>query len=98
MAKGSGKAGKGNGGKRADVLASRKPIVEEIIGLMEQGDLGWTEPVTGSMAPRNPVSGCRYRGANRIRLAWAAGKRGWSDPRFMTFNQARSAGWHVRKG
>lgn len=98
MVKGSGKSSRRNDGKRADILASRKPIVEEIIDLMEQGSLGWTEPVAGTMAPRNPVSGCRYRGANRIRLAWAAGKHGWGDPRFMTFNQAMSEGWHVRKG
>lgn len=98
MAKGNGSTGKRNGGRRADILESRKPIVEEIIALMEQGDLAWTDPVAGGMAPRNPVSGCRYRGANRLRLVWAAGKRGWSDPRFMTFNQAKSEGWHVRKG
>lgn len=97
MAKGNGSTRRKDGGRRADVLASRKPIVEEIIGLMEQGDLGWTEPVTGAMAPHNPVSGCRYRGANRLRLAWAAGKRGWSDPRFMTYNQAMSEGWHIRR-
>lgn len=94
MAKGSRKSG----GKRADVLASRKPIVEEIVRLMEQGDLGWTEPVAGAMAPHNPVSGCRYRGANRLRLVWEAGKRGWGDSRFVTFNQAKAEGWHVRKG
>lgn len=94
MVKGSRKSG----GKRADVLASRKPIVEEIVRLMEQGDLGWTEPVAGAMAPHNPVSGCRYRGANRLRLVWEAGKRGWGDSRFVTFNQAKAEGWHVRKG
>lgn len=46
----------------------------------------------------NGVSGHVYRGSNVFTIAISMMVGGWSDTRFITFNQARSIGANVRKG
>ncbi len=46
-------------------------------------------------APFNPASGTQYKGANHIGLIVNGG---YSDPRWMTYNQAREKGFQVKKG
>ena len=92
------KSGKSGARRQAEILESRKPIVEGIVALMEKGGLEWTEPIENYGASFNPVSGARYRGANRLRICHAAALHGWTDPRYVTFAQAKAAGWSVGKG
>lgn len=49
-------------------------------------------------APVNPFTGTEYQGGNAAALMCAARQKGYADNRWCTFNNARSMGWHVRKG
>ncbi len=59
---------------------------------------GWDSPQSAQEPPYNPVSGARYDGLNAIVLRCEALQRGYSDPRWLTFNQAKKNGVQVRKG
>lgn len=71
-------------------------ITSKIIEQLEQGTAPWIKPWKPGefSSPFNPISGTKYRGVNFVQLASA----GFSDPRWTTYNQARSAGWQVKKG
>ncbi|MDA8151960.1 MAG: zincin-like metallopeptidase domain-containing protein [Acidithiobacillus sp.] len=57
------------------------------------------EPQYGAMSmPHNPVTGKMYSPGNTMILSIAAMDHGHEDPRYMTYKQARDAGWSVRKG
>lgn len=71
-------------------------ISERLIQQLEEGTAPWQrpwEPGTQRM-PHNPISGTRYRGANALWLSM----QGRSDPRWMTYKQAKSANAQVMKG
>ena len=49
--------------------------------------------------PVNAVSGREYPGVNALNLAIVAQAKGdGRDPRFVTYDQAKAAGWQVRAG
>jgi len=48
--------------------------------------------------PYNPTTGKAYRGGNVIGLMLAAMKNQFPDPRWLTYKQAESNGWQVRRG
>jgi len=59
----------------------------------------WNRPwasLGAGMAPRNAVTGRFYRGINLFILSFDP--RNADDPRWMTYKQAQSKGWQVRKG
>ncbi len=76
----------------------RKQIVERVIEDMEKGGAQWIKPWSQHFAQQNAVSGHVYRGGNRIHLAFVSMIRGYDDPRWCTFNQAKSKGWKIKKG
>lgn len=45
---------------------------------------------------QNPITGTKYSGFNRIYLAYQIETAGWQDPRFITFAQARKAGYYLK--
>lgn len=49
-------------------------------------------------APQNAQTGNLYSGRNAVRLNLVANKRGYSDPRWATYNQIRDLGGQVNKG
>jgi len=53
---------------------------------------------TGFSYPRNAVTEKPYKGINFIRLYLAMRKRGFSDPRWVGFKQAKEKGWNIKKG
>lgn len=70
-----------------------------LVDLMEQGVAPWQQPWDAPLSwPYNPVSGTRYRGGNAMWLTVKAHVKGWRDPRWMTFLQAKERGWHIRRG
>lgn len=81
------------------LMENRKKIVEKLIKNMENGDLifkkGWD---INLVKPVNPVSEVSYKGGNRINLMNVAIEKNYKDPRWLTFNQAKSKGWNVKKG
>lgn len=81
------------GGKR-DV---RREVTDRIIEAMENGKAPWQQPFQGGprSGPVNAITGKPYTGGNHV---WLAMVQPTPDPRWMTFNQAKTAGWSVKKG
>jgi antirestriction protein ArdC len=76
---------------RADVY---QRVTDYILKEIRRGPGTW---VSGWGA-FNVKSGRPYRGINALLLSRRAAERGYSDPRWLTFLQAREAGGSVRKG
>lgn len=77
----------------------RETVVDELVKSMERDGPEWVKEWSGgSGSPRNPFTGTVYRGANAWALMAQMKIRGYKDPRFCTFNNARDMGWHVRRG
>jgi len=71
-------------------------VAAKIIEQLEQGTAPWQKPwKPGELTlPYNAQTGKEYRGINSMWMAM----QGYSDPRWMTYNQASDAGAQVRKG
>ncbi len=70
-------------------------ITDRIIGLLEQGVVPWQKPWRGgAMMPKNLVSKRDYRGVNVFLLDAMS----YQSPFWLTFNQAKDIGGHVKKG
>jgi antirestriction protein ArdC len=81
----------------------RKEVTESIIKMLEQGVAPWQKPwdsatVGNLTVPFNPTSNNPYRGGNAIYLMASAIRKGYDDPRWMTYKQAAANGWQVRGG
>ena len=82
-------------------MAEKKPafheqLADKIIAQLEAGTAPWQRPWDAPplMQPYNESTGKPYRGSNVLNLMLA----GYSDPRWLTFNQARERGYRVNKG
>lgn len=71
-------------------------VAEALIQQLEAGTAPFQRPWKPGeqLLPYNAHSGRRYRGANVLNLAM----QGRSDPRWITYNQAKSMGAQVRRG
>jgi antirestriction protein ArdC len=86
----------GSGSARRDPY---QQITERIASALEQGVAPWVRPWSrGDYRLRNAVSDRPYHGINVWLLALGADEGGYSDPRWLTYKQAKQAGGHVRKG
>jgi antirestriction protein ArdC len=68
-------------------------ITENVIKQLERGVAPWRKPWSTSI-PRNLISKKSYRGLNVFMLA----TQGYGSPYWLTFNQAKQLGAHVRQG
>ena len=68
-------------------------ITSNIIEQLERGVAPWRKPWSTSI-PRNLISKKPYRGLNVFLLA----TQGYGSPYWVTFNQAKQLGAHVRQG
>jgi antirestriction protein ArdC len=80
----------------------RREVTDRIINMLETGVAPWQKPWNPGDAsldmPMNPTTGKAYRGGNAIHLMTTAIRRGYGDPRWMTYRQAFEVAWQVRKG
>jgi antirestriction protein ArdC len=78
----------------------RQEITDDIIAALEKGVAPWQKPwQPGAFEmPLNPTSGKPYRGGNAIHLMVSSMQKGFEDPRWVTYRQARENGWQVRRG
>lgn len=78
----------------------RAELAQMFIAALEEQQLSWKQgwQGIGFKAPVNFANGTRYKGINRLYLSLCMMKYGWSDYRFMTFNQIKSKGWRFRAG
>jgi antirestriction protein ArdC len=68
-------------------------VTENVIKQLEQGVAPWRKPWPTSV-PRNLISKKAYRGLNVFMLA----TQGYGSCYWLTFNQAKQLGAHVRQG
>ena len=75
----------------------RQEVTDALIKAIEEGRAPFQMPFEGGPreAPQNAVTGKTYTGGNHIWLSMVAPS---ADPRWCTYNQAKDAGWQVRKG
>jgi antirestriction protein ArdC len=80
----------------------RQEVTDSIIRMLETGVAPWQKPwepgANTLNTPVNPTSGRAYRGGNAIHLIATAMRKGYEDPRWMTYKQASQEGWQVRRG
>lgn len=80
--------------------SQRSELADRIIRALKENDpAGWTKTWDASLfVPRNPCTKTVYSGINRLWLSLHADRKGFQDPRWITFDEARKNGWHVKAG
>ena len=76
-------------------------VTNQIVAQIEAGTPPWRKPWTGggvSVSLPERFNGEAYRGINILMLWATAMAKDYSSARWMTFNQAKQLGSHVRKG
>jgi len=77
-------------------------VAEKIIEALEAGTAPWLKPWSGAelmgMLPQNGKTGSPYNGMNAVYLMAEATAKGFSDPRWVTYNQAEEMGANIKKG
>src|SRR5438105_3026392 len=82
----------------------RQEATDMIVDMLEKGTAPWQRPWDKDTAaqqlqmPHNGVTGRAYTGGNALFLMAKGMQQGYDDPRWMTYEQAQSKGWQVRKG
>src|SRR5215467_7777581 len=68
--------------------------------MLEKGTAPWQTPwESGALQlPHNPITNRAYRGGNALHLMAVGARKGFDDPRWLTYRQAQENGWQVRKG
>lgn len=85
--------------KKNKFKEEREKFVDGIIKSLEGGKIPWEKDWDNlSGAVQNPITGTKYKGINNIRLYAAMIEKGYTDNRWVTYNQASTKGWQVRKG
>lgn len=77
---------------------SRKKFVDDFLKMLEADKLDWKKGwlITGS--PVSAITGKHYNGVNRMFLGIATMQRGYSDNRWVTYNQMEDKGWSFKRG
>ena len=73
-------------------------ITDALLVKIEAGVLPWHKPWTAETALPHNLSGRVYRGANSFWLSLLQSTKGYSQPIWLTYNQAAAAGGSVKKG
>src|SRR6266542_2652706 len=78
----------------------RQDVTNQIIEMLEKGTAPWQTPwEPGTLRlPLNPTTNRAYRGGNALHLMAVGARKGFDDPRWLTYRQAQENGWQVRKG
>lgn len=82
----------------------RQEATDLIVSMLEKGTAPWQRPwdknvaATALAMPYNGATGRAYTGGNALYLMAKGMQQGYDDPRWMTYEQAQSKGWQVRKG
>lgn len=74
----------------------RKQLVDIILANLEKGVGLWKQGWLGG-APKSGITGKPYRGINRLFLSAATMEKGYSDNRWVTFNQMEDKGWNFKR-
>jgi antirestriction protein ArdC len=83
---------------------AKERVLAGLLEKIKEGKAPWRKPfkddanLAGAFVPRNPASKHIYTGINSLVLKLSQQIGGYSDPRWMTYNQAQELGGQVRKG
>ncbi len=77
---------------------TRQKIVQEIITSLDKEIIPWRKSWTSTYKHINGNTENVYRGKNQLLLQLYAVARGFNDPRWMTFEQARKENLRIKKG
>ena len=72
-------------------------VAEKLVELIKKGVVPWRQGWSGGKL-FNPKTKHTFQGSNVLTLWAAMAENNWSDPRFLSFNQAKAMGGFVRKG
>ncbi len=75
----------------------RKRLVDSILSNLENDKSLWRQGWRISGAPVSAITGKRYNGVNRLFLSAATMERGYSDNRWLTYNQMKEKGWEFKR-
>lgn len=75
----------------------RQRLVDAIMANLENNKSLWRQGWVVSGAPVSAISGKRYNGVNRLFLSIATMERGYSDNRWLTYNQMKEKGWEFKR-
>ncbi|SCG83670.1 DNA primase traC [Proteiniborus sp. DW1] len=77
----------------------RQKLADTFVKSLKENRLDWKKEWKGqSMIPINGTNNKRYKGINRFWLGFVSLEKGYTDPRWCTFNQIRNKGWRLNKG
>ena len=77
----------------------RQKIADKILERIQNNDLEWSAGWHRfSSNPQNAKTGKRYNGTNMVILFFEGLEKGYTDPRWVTFNQAKELGAQVKAG
>ena len=88
--------GKGNGISKAETLD--RDFANMLIEKMQSGNIPWRRDWSILSAFINATTGNQYQNSNILRLSFCMAEKHYTDPRFITFNQAQDYGFSVKKG
>lgn len=80
----------------AAVNKVREELAQAFLAALKEEQLPW-RACWAQERPYNAATGRRYKGINTLRLSMLADERGYKDPRWCTFQQAKDKGWKIRK-
>lgn len=75
----------------------RDALAEQFVKALSENRLPWRS-MWATQRPYNATTENDYRGVNALWLSYQAGEKGYTDPRWCTFKQAKDNGWSVKKG
>ena len=76
----------------------RKQLVDKVLENLENGAGLWKQGWEGSGLPESAITGRKYHGVNSLFLMFVAMDRGYTDNRWLTYNQMKEKGWEFKKG
>lgn len=74
----------------------RKMLVDMIQQNLESGAGLWKQGWCSGGVPENAITGKKYRGVNNMFLTYVSMLRGYSDNRWLTFNQMKDREWSFK--
>ena len=90
----------GKSGSSDKVNDIAKELAQTFIDCLKEDQLPWDSGRVelDMLNPYNPKTKSQYAGSSRIILILKSIANGWTDPRFLTFNNDKDLGGFVRKG
>lgn len=79
-------------------LDERKELVNSVIKDLKNGVTPFWQKRWNSAIPKNATTDNNYRGINWIKLNIISQEMGYKDNRWLTFPQAKSKKWNIKKG